>query len=111
MTVQDGLVPGPKDRLDIIILMAEKEKAKGLIPMMIESEEIMWVHPDIIKDKQSETSKPKLKDKSCNAISLATDDDSVTIVSLSDSEEEKLALAAQPATSQLMGTRCGKQYS
>jgi len=51
-----------------------------------------------------------LKDKSCNAISLATDDDSVTIASLSDSDREKLALATQPATSQPVGTRSGKQY-
>jgi len=53
----------------------------------------MWVHPDIIKDEQWETSKPKLKGKSCNTVSFATDDDSMTIISLSDSEEEKFALA------------------
>ena len=34
MTVQDGLVPVPKARLDIINLMAETLKAKGLIPMI-----------------------------------------------------------------------------
>jgi len=52
MTVQDGLVLVPKTRLDIINPMAEKQRAKGLIPMMIESEEIMWVHPDIVQDEQ-----------------------------------------------------------
>jgi len=31
--------------------MTEKQKAKGLIPMTTESGEIMWVHPDIIKDE------------------------------------------------------------
>ena len=33
--------------------------------------------------------------KSCNAISLATDDDTVTIASLSDLEEENLALVTR----------------
>ena len=77
--------------------------------MMTEFGEIMWVYPYIIKDEQWETSKPKLKSKSCNTVSLATDDDSVTVASLSDLEGEKLALVTQPATSQPMGTRSGKQ--
>jgi len=51
--------------------------------------EIMWVHPDIVKDEQWESNKPKLKGKS---VSLATDDDVVTVASLSDSEEEKPVL-------------------
>jgi len=93
MTVQDGLVPVPKARLDIINPMAEKQKAKSLIPMTIEFREIMWVHPDIVQDEKWGTNKPKLKGKSCNAVSLAIDDDSMIVVSLSDSEEEKLALA------------------
>ena len=70
----------------------------------------MWVHPDIAQDEQWETNKPKLKGKSCNVVSLATDDDSVTVDSLSDSEGEKPTLAAQPSTSQPVGTRSGKQY-
>ena len=59
----------------------------------------MWVYPDIIKDERWENSKPKLKGKSCNVVSLIVDDDAVTVSSLSDSEEEKLVLAAQPTTS------------
>jgi len=43
MTVQDGLTPVPKARLDVVNPMAEKQKAKGLIPMMIKSGEIIWV--------------------------------------------------------------------
>jgi len=70
--------------------------------------EIMWVHLDIIKDEQWESSKLKLKGKSCNAVSLAMDDDDVTIASLNDSKEEKLALAAQPAISQPVGTQSEK---
>jgi len=108
MTVQDGLVPIPKARVDVINPMAEQQKSKGLIPITTESREIMWVYSDIIKNEQSETNKPK--EKSCNAISLAADDDSVTVASLSDSEGEKLALAAEPSTLQSVGTRSGKQY-
>ena len=52
--------------------------------------------------------KPKLKGKSCNDVSLATDNNTVTVASLSDSKEEKLALAAQPAPSQPMGTQSEK---
>jgi len=48
--------------------------------------------PSIMQDEQWETIKPKLKDKSCNAVFLATDDNSVIIASLSDLEGEKLAL-------------------
>jgi len=41
MNVQDGLVPVPKARLDVINPMLEKQKAKGLVPMMTKFEEIM----------------------------------------------------------------------
>ena len=99
MTVHDGLVPVPKARLDVINPMAEKQKAKGLISMTIRSEEIIWVHPDIVQDEQWETSKPKLKDKLSNVVSLTTDDDSMIVASLSDLKGEKLALATQPSTS------------
>jgi len=88
--VQDGLVPVPEARLDVINSMAEKKKAKGLISMTIEYEEIMWVHPDIVQDEQWETSKPKLKGKSCNIVSLAIDDNSMTIASHSESRERSL---------------------
>ena len=44
----------------------------------------MWVYPDIVKNEQWESSKPKLKGKSCNAVSLAMDDDAVTRASLND---------------------------
>ena len=52
MTIQDELVPMPKARLDVINPMAEQQKAKGLIPITTESREIMWVHPDIVKNEQ-----------------------------------------------------------
>ena len=111
MMVQDEVSPGPEARLDVINPMAKVQKAKGLVRMTTKSGEIMWVHLNIVNDEQLESSKPKLKGNSCNAISLATDDDVVTITSFSDSEEEKLPLAAQPATStQPVRTRSEKLY-
>ena len=90
MMVQDRLTPFLKARLDVVNLMAEKQKAKGLILMMTKSGEIMWVHPNIVEDEQWVSSKPKLKGKSYNVVSLATDDDGVTITSLGDSKKENL---------------------
>jgi len=54
--------------------------------MMTQSGEILWVHPYIVKDEQHESSKSKFKGKSSNVVSLAMDDDVVTIASLSDSK-------------------------
>ena len=56
----------------------------------------MWVYSDIIKDEQWETNKSKLKGKSCNVVSLTSDDDFVNVTSLNDSKGEKPALVAQP---------------
>jgi len=92
MMFQDRVTPIPKARLNVINPIAEVQKAKGLIPITIKSKEIVWVHPDIVNDEQWEFSQPKLKGKSCNIVSLVTDDDTMTIASLSDLEEEKLAL-------------------
>ena len=44
------------------------------------------------------------KGKSCNVVSVLPDDDNVTVASLSDSEDEKHALAAQYAAPQPTGT-------
>ena len=52
LTVQDRLAHIPKARLDVINSMAEEQEAKSLVPIMTKSEEIMWVHPDIVKDEQ-----------------------------------------------------------
>ena len=68
------------------------------------------MHSDIVNDKQLESSKPRLKDKSCNVISLSQEDDIATITSLSSFGEEKFALAVQPTISQSIGTQSGRQY-
>jgi len=52
MTIQEGLTPVPKARLDVVNPIVKKQKAKGLFPMMTKTEEIMWVYPDITKDEQ-----------------------------------------------------------
>jgi len=90
------VTPIPKARLNVINPIAEVQKAKGLIPMTIKSREIVWVHPDIINDEQWEFSQPKLKGKSCNTVFLSTDNDIMTIASLSDLKEEKLVLGHSP---------------
>jgi len=54
----------------------------------------MQVHPDIVNDKEWDSSQPKLKGQSYNVISLSHEDDTTTIASLSSSEKEKIALAA-----------------
>ena len=68
------------------------------------------MHPDLTKDKQWDSRKPKPKGKSCNIVSVFPDDDNITIASLSDYEDEKQALAAQDAAPQPKGTRSEKSY-
>ena len=77
--IQDRVAPIPEARLEVINPLAKDQEAKGLIQLTTKSEKIMWVHPDIVKDEQWESSQPKLKDKSCNIISLAVDDDTAIV--------------------------------
>ena len=107
MIIRNGLALIPEAKLEVINPIDEEQEAKGLVPMMTKSGEIIWVHPDIIKDEQWESSKLKLKGKSYN-VTLPTEDDSAIIASLSGWEEEKFAFATQPATSQPMDTLSGK---
>ena len=108
MIIQNGLALIPEGKLEVINPIDEEQEAKGLVPMMTKSGEIIWVHPDIIKDEQWESSKLKLKGKSYNIVSLVMKDDAMIVASLSDSEEEKFAFTMQLATSQSIGTRSGK---
>ena len=50
------------------------------------------------------------KGKSCNVVSVFSDDDNITVASLSDSEDEKHALAAQDAAPQPTSTQSEKSY-
>ena len=78
--------------------------------MTIKSGEITWMHPDLTKDKKWDSREPKLKEKSCNIVSVLPDNGNITVASLSDSEDEKHAFAAQDATSQPTCTWPGKSY-
>jgi len=69
--------------------------------MTMKSEKIMWVHPDTPKMSNATQKKSKLKGKHCNVVSVLLDDDNITIASLSDSEDEKHALAVHDTAPQL----------
>jgi len=71
LIVQDRLVLIPKGKIIVTYPLSEEQKANGLILLTTKSEEVMLVHSDIINDKQSDSSQPKVKDKSCNVISLS----------------------------------------
>jgi len=96
VTVQDGVAPAPEARMEVINPFAKEQEAKGLVPLTIKSEKIMWVHPDIVKDEKHELSQPKLKGKSCNIISLAVDDNTLTVTSLSSSKKRSLPSQRSP---------------
>ena len=61
MTVQDGLVPIPKIRLDVINPLAEQQKAKGLIPITTESGEIMGSTQILSKMSNRRSTSPSSK--------------------------------------------------
>jgi len=52
ITVPDESFPIPEVRLEINHLSAKKQETKGLVPLTLKSEEIMWVHPDLAQDEQ-----------------------------------------------------------
>ena len=51
MTVHE-VAPAPEVRMKVINPLAKEQEAKGLVRLTIKSEEIKWVHPDIVKNKQ-----------------------------------------------------------
>ena len=70
----------------------------------------MWIHPDLVQDKQWDSKKSNSKGKSCNVIFILPDDGNLTSASLSDSEGEKPACTTQADVPQPTGTRSGKSY-
>jgi len=52
VTVPDGHPPVPKARLEVSNPLAKQQGAKSLFPLTLKTEKIMWVHPDLAKDKQ-----------------------------------------------------------
>jgi len=110
VTVPNGHAPVPKARLEVSNPSAKQQEAKGLLPLTLKIGKIMWVHPDLAKDEQWDSKNPKPKRKFCNVVSVLPDDDNVTVASLSDSEDEKHAFAAQDTAPQPTGTRFRKSY-
>ena len=53
------------------------------------------IHPDHVQDEQWDSKKSKSKGKSCNVISILSDDGNLTAASLSNSEGEKHACMTQ----------------
>jgi len=51
VTIPDGYAPVLKAHLEISNSSAKQQEAKGLLPLSLKTKEIMWVHPDISKDK------------------------------------------------------------
>ena len=81
------------------------------MPITTKSGEVMWVHPDVVSDKQWESNRPKRKGKYCNMISFSLNDDGDTPAnSLTDSKEEQIVLVVQPVEAQPTGTQSGKTY-
>ena len=72
--VPDGTFPIPAARLEVKYHSVKTQENKGLIPLTLETEKIMWIHPDLAQDEQWDSKKSKSKGKSCNVISILPDD-------------------------------------
>jgi len=70
----------------------------------------MWMHPDVTQDEQCNSKKSKSKGRSCNVVSVLSDDDNVTIASFSDSKNKRYAFTTQADVPQPTGTRSEKSY-
>ena len=75
----------------------------------------MWVHPDIVEDRQWMTvnhKRSKGKGKApCNVVSVSAAEADMNTAALTDSEEEKTVFIAGPETQPISMTRSGKPYS
>ena len=110
VTVPDGTYPVPAPWLEVKHPPAKTQDNEGLVPLTLETGEVMWIHPDLVQDEQWDSKRPKSKGKSCNVISILPDDGNLTTASLSDSEGERHACTTQTDVPQPMGTRSGKSY-
>ena len=90
VTVPDGTYPVPVPRLEVKHPAAKTQDNRGLVPLTLETEEIIWIHPDLVQDEQWDSKKSKSKGKSCNVI--LPDDDNPTAALLSDSDRGAISL-------------------
>ena len=91
---------------------SHNQKEKGLVPVLTPREETMWVHPDIVESQQWTTvtnrkSKGKAKASSSNVVGISTREIEKD-VSLTSSEEEASAFAADTGAPPTSKTRSGK---
>ena len=90
------------------------QQEKDLVPIPTPRGEVMWVHPDLVDGQQwttvtSRKSKGKAKASSCNVVCASSREAETDVPSLTDSEEETLALATEP--NQLVAeTHSGQSY-
>jgi len=89
------------------------KKEKDLIPIKTTQEEIMWVHPDIIKNQQWTTvtkrkSKRKARSSYSNVVSVSVRETKESIASITSSGEEEYAFAADISAPSTSKTRSGK---
>ena len=92
VTVPDGTYPIPTPRLEVKHPSVKTQENKGLIPLTLETGEIIWIHPNLVQDEQWDSKKSK---SNCNVISILPDDGNLTSASLIDSEGEKHACTTQ----------------
>nr|ABD63154.1 hypothetical protein 20.t00006 [Asparagus officinalis] len=107
----NGVIPIRKGEMHLKNVDPHSQKDRGLVPLTTQKGEIMWVHPDLLRDQQwtSTSSKKKGgKAKSSNMISPSITENDDHLKPLTDSEEERIALAAYPGDNP--GTRSGKTY-
>ena len=64
VTVPDGTFPIPETRPEVKHHSAKTQEIKGLVPLTLETGEIMWIHLDRAQDEQWDSKKSKSKGKS-----------------------------------------------
>jgi hypothetical protein len=113
--VPAGVTPIPEIELRLTNIDLHGSREKGLVPISAPKGEIMWVHPDLIKDQQwtvgtGKKARGKAKASSCNMIGVSAIEDDAQIASSTDSGQENLALFPEPEIP-LAGTPSSKQIA
>nr|ABD63171.1 hypothetical protein 20.t00023 [Asparagus officinalis] len=91
-----GVVPIPKAVLKITNADPHNQREKGLVSQTLPSGQVMWVHPDLLSDKQwTSKSSGKPKGKPYNVISAIPDGDKAEMTTLTDSKDEADSLATR----------------
>jgi hypothetical protein len=106
-----GVVPVPRAEMRIINSDPHQQEKKGMVQYATPSGQSMWVHPDLLEDEQwtSVTSKrSKGKGKACHIVSASLEDEGAETASLTDSDEDRVALTTQAEPIPAPGMQTGK---